>query len=262
MKKICSVVAIMVGSALLSLMIVAPSKGQHCSTSRPVVVSGPTYVGHYNPVYTPVKQVVVKEVVTPIAVPVIVPAFNFQYVPPACCAPAVAAPAVVPGMTPQPMGQQPVAQPAVTGHTPPVGGSPVVSKGGDDSIKQLAKALLEEIRRQESQGPSGADDGPPVAQGDAGFAQPPAATPQQPAPPGVHPGILAMNNACARCHTGNRAKGGVRIFDNPGVLNPLAPKDKILDSVSQGRMPEQGSPEHSKFTQADSEAIRNWALGR
>ncbi len=83
---------------------------------------------------------VVREVITPIAVPVLIPAFQFQYAPPPpCVMPALSPPAVVP--------QNP-------GFTPGFGSAPTASPafGSKDKIKELAKALLEEMSKQSAPG--------------------------------------------------------------------------------------------------------------
>jgi hypothetical protein len=43
--------------------------------------------------------------------------------------------------------------------------------------------------------------------------------------------------ACVDCHTGAGAKGGVRIFDAPGVVNPNVDWFKVWDAADSGRMP-------------------------
>ena len=91
-----------------------------------------------------ISSVIAKEIVTPVVVtvpvPVIVPAFQYQYAP--ACA---------------------VAAPTYAGY--PISGHPAIPQqaplgNGQDKIRELAKALLEEIARQHQ---PGGDSGPPMA---------------------------------------------------------------------------------------------------
>lgn len=141
----------------------------------------------------PVKEVVVvNEVITPVAVPVLVPAFQFQYVPP--CVTPLAAPALAP--------------------TPTV----PLQQSSDEHVKALARALLAEMTKVESQ-----DNGPPMAV----FGQVPVQK--------NFAGVLQAR--CATCHTGSTAKGGMQMFLSPGVFNHNVDRNRILRSVEERRMP-------------------------
>jgi hypothetical protein len=251
----------------------------------------------HGPIYTPpaavvvkdhvavVKDVIVKEV--PIAVPVLVPAFQFQYQPP-CYAPPIAVPPPVAGYGAG-YGQQPQYgnNPNAYGNGPPAanyGQPPSAIPNDKDKIRELAKALLEEIQRQ-----SNDDGGPPVVNGGAPAGNPPAGQPTgnppgvpTGTPPGVPPGvptgnptgnppgvpkgmtaeqaaplaIAALQRNCASCHTGMGSKGDTIIFSQPGVLDPNAPWRAMKREIESGRMP----PKQSQFrpTPDELQALRIW----
>lgn len=192
--------------------------------------------------------VVVKEFVPVLAYPVLVPAFQFQYVP-QVYAPTIP---VVP-VTGYPIAN-PIVQP-VAPYGQPVGygvpgqaAMPASPYGqyangsyglnNKDKIRELAKALLEEMSRMSENGP--ADSGPPVVPG----TQPPQPVgqapffpqPQQPQP-NAQFAIAAMQRTCAQCHTGVGSKNDMVIFTQPGVLNQQVNWKKIKEEVGSGRMP-------------------------
>lgn len=116
-----------------------------------------------------------------------------------------------------------------------------------ERLKALAKALVEEMKKEEQLA-----DAPPMA-----FGGPVAS-------PAVAPGhsvnfLSSLSIACAECHTNPQAKGGVIIFQSPGVLSPLAPKAKILDALNKGRMP----PPNASYrpNASEIESIKQWAAG-
>lgn len=229
----------------------------------------------HGPIYTPpaavvvkdhvavVKEVIVKEV--PIAVPVLVPAFQFQYQPP-CYAPACAVPPPVAGYG-QPHGNNSAAYgngPPMVNYGQPQQPSSIPSD--KDKIRELAKALLEEIQRQ-----SNDDGGPPAVSGDQGQGTPPGVPPGLPStPPGVPPGvpsgmtaqqaaplaIAGLQRNCASCHTGIGSKGDTIIFTQPGVLDPNAPWSAMKRAIESGHMP----PKQSQFrpTPEEIQALRIW----
>jgi mono/diheme cytochrome c family protein len=280
--KFIGVLICLAGVLAVAAVPTATSRAQHCGTpvvSSPYTVVSKPIVHHHN-------QVVVKEIVkeVPIAVPVLVPAFQFQYSPPCqVCPPGVVGqqPGYVPGYG-QPGYGQPAATPPGVGATPPGVGTaqpvPVATPGqpaapsSNDRIRELAKALLEEMQRQSGNGP---DDGPPTVYDPNAPAAPPASTPPAPAPgspPGVGSApqgmtreqaapaaIAALNRSCASCHTGVGSKGDFTIFQQPGMLNPNAGWRSILREIDSGRMP----PKSSQFrlTPEETNAIRTWLSG-
>lgn len=203
----------------------------------------------YTPCYTPVVETVVVPV---LAYPVLVPAFQFQYVPqtivptvpvvPVTGYP-VASPIVQP-VVPTAYGQPPIAygQPPV-GYQPTYGGpqyqqpyqQPQQNLGlnNKDKIRELAKALLEEMNRMADNGP--VDSGPPVVPGTQPFQ--PFQQPQQPQQSLQQASLTAMSRVCAQCHTGVGAKGDMMIFTQPGMVNPQVNWRKIKGEILSGRMP-------------------------
>jgi len=294
------------------LMLMASSAmAQSCGSGR-VIVSNPVY---HAPVVVQ-KQVVAHEVITPIAIPValpvIVPAFTYQYAPPYCGVPAVGFgghgvghPGYAPPVAP-PVGQPGYgqgyqmpgygAQPAGTQYNgpyqqPPVAPQPVLpGAGGNDKLRELAKLLLEEMRRQDSadQGGTPGDDGPPMAVypgSPAPVSNPPAtggtpgafppATGTPPAPAGnvgagggrpnpqspfAQPAINALARNCMECHTGPGSKGDAVIFNQRNILNPEAPFRTMLKEMESGRMPPRQSS--YRFTQDEFQAVQAWLQGR
>jgi hypothetical protein len=290
---------------VVGVMLPTPAHGQSCGVVAPYrVISKPHHVVHSSVVHSPVIKEVVKEV--PIAVPVLVPAFQFQYTPPAAVPVVPAVPGYGQPGYGQPAYQQPgYGQPAYPqpGYGQPVPGqpTPVATPPGhnpnpvvnsQDRIRELAKALLEEMQRQSG----GPDDGPPAVL-DPNAPPPPQGPPQgnpqgppvtpppqgtpPPAgtnpgtPPGVPPGvpsgpkisreqaapfaIAALNRNCAACHTGAGSKGDQVIFSQPGVLNPDASWRSIIREVESGRMPPRSS--QYRITQEEVAALRAWLQG-
>ena len=175
----------------------------------------------------PTHEVVVKEVITPVAVPVavpvLIPAYQYTYVP-AC------QPAAVAGV---PQVPQPSAMPGNV---------------DQEKLKQLARELLAEMQKQQG---GGVDDGPPVAIDVGSPSVPPGQQAQ------THVQVLTAR--CASCHTGPTSKGGVVLFNSPGVLNPQADKQRAIRAVEDGRMPPQAVND-PKFRLSPQEvaAVRSW----
>jgi len=285
---------------LAGLALFAPAANAGCGVG--VVHRGPIVVNstYHSPVvkyHAPVvhHDVVVKEVVKEVAVPVLVPAFQFQYVPPACPCPQPAPVAPLPPVggygapqAPPGYGQgyghtpPPAAAPPVFGHGYAAPPQPGVGAGLDNQarIRELAKALLEEMQRQSAQGD---DQGPPVVSDPYGSPSPAPATPPvhqlAPATPPVHqpapaPGqagpnpnsqwggvaFAALQRNCAACHTGIGSKGDYQLFSQPGALNPEASLKLALSEIESGRMP----PRSSQYRPTPEEvtAIRNWLSGQ
>ncbi len=269
----------------LLLALSASSVFAQCRTST-VIVGNPVY---HNPVVVH-KEVFAHEIITPVAipvaVPVVVPAFTYQYVPPCASAmpqvgyPGGGMPAVAgqggynqgyqmpnQGMPQAPQYNGPYQQPAQAPQ-------PVLpGVGGNDKLKELAKLLLEEMRRQDAQE---GDDGPPMAVTPGNFQPAPVGSPAPFGQPGVppatsggrpnpqsqfaQPAINALARNCAACHTGQGSKGELAIFTQPNVLNPDAPFGTMLKEVESGRMP----PKQSNYrpTQDEFQVIQAWLQGR
>jgi len=164
--------------------------------------------------------------------------------------------------------QQPVAQP-----------QPVMpgADNGNAKLKELAKLLLEEMRRQDAIDNGGTDDGPPMAiyPGAQAPVTPPVTPPvggptnppvgnlggrPNPQSPFAQPAINALAKNCMNCHTGPGSKGEVVIFSQLNQLNPDAPFRSMLSEIKGGRMP----PRQSNFalTQQEYQVITAWLEGR
>jgi len=206
-----------------------------------------------------VHEEVVTPVVATVAVPVFIPAFQFQYQPPYISAP------YTPAYSPTVMGQPPlgVGAPLPTygqpyyGHQPQMQASPISSQ---DRIRELAKALLDEMSRQ-SNGP---DNGPPSVPSSStkippglptGSISQPALSPELAAPYA----IAALQQNCSACHTGPASKGGFVMFAQPGLFNSQVSWRSIIQEVESGRMP----PNYSQYrlTTEQIVAIRSWLNG-
>lgn len=226
-----------------------------CNT--PVIVSNHVEIAHE----------IITPVIYPVAVPVIVPAFTYQYVPPVSV--AQAAP-VYPG---SPSYGNPYGYPGYAAPQPQYGPyqsqptmpMPVLpgASNNNDKLKELARLLLEEMRRQENPD----DSGPPMAiyPNQPVSGPPPVSTPNvglRPNPQSqfAQPAINALARNCMVCHTGPGSKGEVVIFNQQNILNPDAPFNTMLREVSQGRMPPRNS--NHALTQQEFQAIQAWLEGR
>jgi hypothetical protein len=247
----------------------------------------------YTPCYTPCYTNYCAPVVAvPVfAYPVLVPAFQFQYVPQAYATIPVVPVAGYPVATPivQPVGygappvngightpltyqQQAMAAAAASGQYGQPNGNGNGGNGNGyglnnkDKIRELAKALLEEMNRMSNDGP--VDSGPPVVPG----TQPQyPQVPQQPVgqnsffPPPQQPqpnanltrfAIAAMQRTCAQCHTGVGSKGDMVLFTQPGLINQQANWKKIKEEVASGRMPPKDV--HFQLAPQERQGITEW----
>ena len=221
----------------------------------------------YTPCYNPVVAVPVVALVPVLAYPVLVPAYQFQYVP-QTYAPTVPVVPVTgyPVATPiiQPViagyGQPPIAygqpgQPAMPAYGQP--GQPAYGQPGQpaqqnfglnnkDKIRELAKALLEEMNKMAENAP--VDSGPPTVPGTQSQQPPLGQSPPQQPPLGQSPpqqpdnglaqvALNAMQRTCAQCHTGVGSKGSTIIFTQPGYINKQVNWKKIKDEIVSSRMP-------------------------
>lgn len=255
----------------LLLALSASSVFAQCRTST-VIVGNPVC---HNPVVVH-KAVVAHEIITPIAipvaVPVVVPAFTYQYVPPCVTMPQVGMPgsgmpAVAgqggynqgyqmpnQGMPQAPQYNGPYQQPAQSPQ-------PVMpGVGNNDKLKELAKLLLEEMRRQDAQE---GDEGPPMAVTPGNFQPAPVGQPaNRPNPQSqfAQPAINALARNCAACHTGQGSKGDLIMFSQPDVLNPEVAFGTMLKEIESGRMP----PKQSNYrpTQEEFQVMQAWLQGR
>lgn len=244
------------------VLMFAVSSPANAQCRNGVVVRG-------NTVCTPTPVVVTKhvevatEVITPIAipiaVPVVVPAFTYQYVPPVGFAPghgyntAYGQP-TMPGM---PVYNGPYQQPQ-----PPQQSFPGASNN-NDKLRELAKLLLEEMRRQDGTVGGAEDDGPPMAiYPTPNFGNNNQVNNGRPSATSTfaQPSINAMARNCMACHTGPGSKGGVIIFSQHNLLNPEAPFKLMLQEVDSGRMP----PKQSNYKMTDEErrTLNQWLNGR
>jgi hypothetical protein len=248
-------------ATLVSLFAISSSayafgrRGGRCFTS----CSTPCY---------PIKKeiVFVPEIVPVLAYPVLVPAFQFQYVPQAYAPVAqvvpvtgypVATPIIQPvapyGQPPMGYGQsngQPYGQPNGQPYGQPNGNG--YGLNNKDKIRELAKALLEEMSKMSENGP--VDSGPPVVPGTQPVSQVPFQQPQQPNL--AQFSVAAMGRTCAQCHTGVGSKGDMIIFNQPGLLNQQANWKKIKDEVLSGRMPPKDV--HFQLSTQERQSIVQW----
>lgn len=291
----CLLLGILTILGLLTLNSNVSACGRRCggggccfSSCSPCVTSCPT------PCYSTPVAIVPYQV--PFAYPVLVPAFQFQYVPPTYV--ATAYPSVVatayPGYagayaaSPVAFGTQ--ASYGYPGYAPPqqqyAGQQPYMGQGqygsqqqyqggqqqqNNNSVRDLARAILEELSRQAGQqqgnGQQGGgqqqpqDQGPPSVPG----YQPPQGgqsqnnNQQQNLEQVQKVALSALSRTCAYCHTGVGAKNDIQIFSQPGLVNQNAPWDKVLKMVKEKRMP----PKDSQFrlNPQESSAIIQWLEG-
>lgn len=246
-----------------------------CSTSfcAPIV--------HHAPVHH-----VVKEVITPVfAYPVLVPAYQFQYVPTTYAVPTVpvtgypqAYPVVpqapgfgyqqpygVPGQQAYPYGMQQGYPPQVQGQygmqpqmqQPNGYGNPQqFNLSKQDQIRELAKALIEEMNKMAEQGQGqGGDNGPPPVAQPNGQPQPNGpqtnGPPRQPDPQLTQVALGALNRTCAQCHTGVGSKKGFQIFTQPGHLNQNVNWKRVKEELVAEHMP----PKDTQFQLAPNERL-------
>jgi hypothetical protein len=162
-------------------------------------------------------------VAAPIFYPILVPAYQFQYVAPC------------------------VTQQTIIGGQPNLSNAPMSAlPNQNDKIKELAKALLEEMNRQSD---NINDDGPPMAQG------PYVGQVQFTNNNLTNVGLIALAKNCSSCHTGIGSKGEFIMFSQPGVLNPNVSWEKIREAVKLHKMPPNDS--QFKLTVDEYSAILN-----
>lgn len=236
--------------------------------------------------YTPVVEVPVA--VPVLAYPVLVPAFQFQYVPQAYATVPVVPVTGYPVATPvvQPLGSTgyggygalPVAngigQTPLTYQQQAYGqqpyGQPQQNYGlnNKDKIRELARALLEEMNRMANDAPL--DSGPPMIPGtqpqQPQFPQQPVGhnsffpPPQQPQPNAdlARFAIAAMARTCAQCHTGIGSKHDMVIFTQPGLINQQVNWKKIREEIASGRMPPRDV--HFQLHPQERQGILRWLV--
>jgi hypothetical protein len=179
---------------------------------------------------------------TPVAYPVLVPAFQFQYVPQTL---AATVPVVSGGYPVAAPMQYPYAQPMVSYGQPQYQHQQQgFGLNNKDKIRELAKALLEEMNRISENG----DDGPPSV-GNYGQYQY-----QQPDLPQLS--INAMARTCSQCHTGIGSKADMILFTQPGLVNQNANWKKIKDELVSRRMPPKDV--HFQLTEQERSTIVQW----
>lgn len=295
MKK-CLILGIITTLVSLFMASDAHAFGRRCGGGR-CFSGGGCYSSCYTPCYTPVREIVEVPVAVPVlAYPVLVPAFQFQYVPPTVVAAPVAAP-VVPvtgypvaspivqpvapyGASPYGYGAPPMAAPY--GQYGSYGQQPVATYGQQpaypqqqqaaaplsrkDQIRELARALLEEMNKMAGDDPL--DSGPPSvpgtqpqfpAQPQQPLGQVPFQQPQQPQQNNqqlAQFAVAAMARTCAQCHTGVGSKHDMVIFTQPGLLNQNANWKKIKDEISSGRMPPKDT--HFQLNPQEKQSIVQW----
>ena len=237
--------AILITIAIVLSMFASPAhafgrRGGRCFSGGGCYVSSPCYT----PVY---ETVVVKEIVPVLAYPVLVPAFQFQYVPQAYAATAPVVP-----VTGYPVAS-PIIQPTYPTYGQPAYGQPTYPTYGQpsvnynqqqqqqnfgvsnkDKIRELAKALLEEMSRMSEENNNGGDNGPPAVPNN--FSQP--SQPSQPSQQQLsQSAISSMGRTCAQCHTGVGSKGNMVLFTQPGLLSQNINWRRVKEEVASGRMP-------------------------
>jgi hypothetical protein len=204
-------------------------------------VSYPTYYPPAPVVYhEPVREVVVKEVVK--EVPVLTPVFAFvdprisyihtggNYVP---------VPQAVPGQPQAVSGQAPAA----------AAGQLSISQ---QDLERLADLV---VKRIEARGGtiSYSKDAPPPVPGDR--------TTNTSLSPGELPieqrAAQILYDRCSRCHTGDAAKGQMKLFDSATQLADFDP-DKVWDAVRGDRMP----PDPHPKVPAEEKRVLGQAFGR
>lgn len=239
--------------ALAVLLVTTPSNGADC---RQVSYPYRKPIVHEQVTYPPI----VKDYVNTIAVPILVPAYQFQY----------SAPQVIIQQQAIPQEFQPQAMPQVA---VPQGGvqanqqMPNYSQGHDNKIKELAKALLEEMSKQQE-----VDNGPPAVNDPNAPKNEVPSKPNSPVqnsgPPGINQSvgmspeeaapiaINAIKQNCAACHTGIGAKGDFVLFNNPDVFNAGVSWRSIAKEIGSGRMPPRSS--QFRLTEQQKQAIAAW----
>jgi hypothetical protein len=233
------------------------------------------YSNCYTPTYYQQPEYIYVDRVVPVAYPVpftvAVPVVSYLYnggygipgySPVYAAQPATAAPAY--GVQ-QPQMQQPTAPANGNGNYGNGNGAPKTS-----ALLQLTDAELDlligmiEKRLAARNGNAGS---PPTAPKPT---SPPPPVPQAPQAPKSYTDadvlrvlstkLGATQKSCMDCHVGASAKGGVKIFESPGVLNPGANWSKIWDSADGGRMPKEAQTNKAALlSDADCDVLR-WKM--
>jgi len=195
------------------------------SSCRPVV---PVHRHIVNkPIIEIKKEIIIEQV--PIATPVLVPAFQFQYQQQSYSS-----------VIPSPInnsGYVPNANYGNQGHNNNM-------MNNRDAIRELAKALLEEMQRLSQR--QELNDGPPVVTG------PWTGSSSNPPPVNSNNEMAAYNafkRNCAHCHTGAGSKADAIIFTQPGLLNLHAPWEDMTRRLIRRQMP----PKDSQYKPTDAE---------
>jgi len=177
----------------------------------------------------------------PVAYPVLVPAFQFQYVPQtlATTVPVVSGGYPVAAPMQYPYAQQ---QPMVS-YGQPQHQQQGFGLNNKDKIRELAKALLEEMNKISENG----DDGPPLVAGQQyQYQQPDLA----------QLSVNAMARTCSQCHTGIGSKADIILFTQPGLVNQNSNWKKIKDELVSRRMPPKDV--HFQLTEQERSTIIQW----
>jgi hypothetical protein len=77
--------------------------------------------------------------------------------------------------------------------------------------------------------------------------------------------VSILNQKCARCHTGQRAQGKppYQLFTGPGVLNPSAAMDRLLEVLESGKMPPQKpGMNNPRLTDEETTILQKWAQSK
>jgi hypothetical protein len=222
-----------------------------CGGGQPIISCQPISVCNNGvcavPVIPVVPVVAVQQVFTPVAVPIFVPTFQFQYQPAPCVPNGVTFPGANLGYTQPGMGYLP--QPSQPNTNLGLG----MEK---ERIKALARALLEEMSKENDPNNQEQDDGPPMA------LEPNAQFPSPPNPSRNFLTVLA--NRCSSCHaTGPNYKGGPVMFDANLQFNPQTDKTATLDAVEKFRMPKGAlNDPRKRLTQQEYNILYAWAKSR
>lgn len=203
----------------LGLMVLSPVSHVRAQTCGTTTCTKTSTTNH--------KTVVaVKDAVVAVPFPVLVPAAVFQYLP--AVTPVVA---VTPAVPVAPVVQQPVVQ-------QPVAAQPAPSTANiDQLIKERLDVLLKDYQPTSDRQVSSFDSNgpPPLAFADNESSSNDKVANKAPKDANW---ILALKNACARCHQeGGTTKDGIVIFNKSGAFAPNVDERAIYESIKSGSMP-------------------------
>lgn len=280
MKKWVIITLLAVGVVSLVASSDAFAFGRRCGIFRGRC-SAPVSCGTVcAPVCTTVCAPVVETVTPVFAYPVLVPAFQFQYVPTTYAVPTVPVtgypqaypvvqqgfqPAAQPygyGMQPQPYGYQPYQQQQQQQQQQPYGmqqqpqpqqQQQQFGLSRKDQIRELAKALLEEMNKIAD---GGTDNGPPAVPQPQQPQGPSTQAPAQPDPQLTQVVFNALGRTCSHCHTGVGAKKEFQIYTQLGHMNQNVNWSKVKDELVKGHMP----PKDTQFQLSpfERQSILEW----